>query len=116
MGCMNQCIGCACVMDSCKVVATSCSEVPSVPVSSSGHAHGMPRGPSVGAVLSMEVEPMFLARVSSSTWNASDVEMCKLACHAMRPHALFYVKQLHCYDLVFRGSGELARLVSTVYR
>ena len=61
MGCMNQCVGCACIVGSCKVAATDCSIVSSMPVLSSGFAHGTPRGPTVGTVMSLEVEPMFLA-------------------------------------------------------
>ena len=37
--------------------------------------------------------------------------MCKFDCRARGSRALVHVKQLHGYDLVFRGSGELARLV-----
>ena len=85
--------------------------MPSVPVSSSGFARGMPRGPTVGTALSLEVEPTFLARVANATWHDADVEMRKIACRARGSHALFHVKQLHGFDLVYRGSGELARLV-----
>ena len=83
----------------------------SVPVSSSGFAHGTPRDPTVGTILLLEVEPTFLARVLNATWHDADVEMRKTARHARGSHALFHVKQLHGFDLVFRGSGESARLV-----
>ena len=66
VGCMNHSVGCAWVEGSCKVAATDCSEVPSVPMSSSGFAHGTPRGPTVGAVMSLEVEPTFLAHVANA--------------------------------------------------
>ena len=82
-----------------------------MPVSSSGLARGMPRGPTVGNALSLEVEPTFLARVANTTWHDTDVEMHKIARRARGSHALFHVKQLHGFDLVYRGSGELARLV-----
>ena len=82
-----------------------------MPVSSTGLARGTPRGPTDGTVLSLEVEPTFLARVASATWHDADVEMRKVAHHARGSHALFHIKQLHGFDLVFRGSGELARLV-----
>ena len=111
VGCMNHCVDCACIEGSCKVAATACSKVPSAPVSSSGLARGTPCGPTVGTVMSLEVEPTFLARVSIATWHDADVEMHKIARCARGSHALFHVKQLHGFDLVFRGSGELARLV-----
>ena len=41
VGCMNHCVSCACVEDSCKVVAIDCSKVPSVSTSSSGFVRGM---------------------------------------------------------------------------
>ena len=82
-----------------------------MPVSSSGFARGMPRGPTVGTVLSLEVEPTFLARVANATWHDADVEMCKIAHRARESHALFHVKQLHGCNLVYRGSGESSRLV-----
>ena len=85
--------------------------MPSVPVSSSGLACGTPRGPTVGNVMSLEVEPTFLAHVANATWHDADVKMCKIACRARGSHALFHVKQLHGFDLVHRGSGESARLV-----
>ena len=85
--------------------------MPGVPRSSSGFARGTPRGPAVGTDLSLEVEPTFLARVANATWHDADVEMRKIARHTRGLHALFHVKQLHGFDLVFRGSGELARLV-----
>ena len=92
VGCMNQCVGCACVEGSCKVAATDCSKVSSAPVSSSGFARGTPRGPTVGTVTSLEVEPTFLACVVNATWNDADMEICKFASHARGSHALFYVK------------------------
>ena len=85
--------------------------MPSVPVLSSGFARGTPRGPTVGALMSLQVEPMFLARVANATWHDTDVEMRKITRHARGSHALFHVKQLHSFDLVYHGSGELARLV-----
>ena len=44
-------------------------------------------------------------------WHDTDVELRKIAHRARGSHALFYVRQLHGFDLVYRGSGELARLV-----
>ena len=82
-----------------------------MPVLSSGLARGTPRGPTVGTALSLEVEPTFLAHVANATWHDANVEMCKIARRARGSHALFHVKQLHGFDLVYRGSGELARLV-----
>ena len=78
----------------------------SVRVSSSRNAHGTPCDPSVGAVISLEVEPTFLARVANTTCYDSNMEMCELAHCSRGPHALFHVKQLLGFDLVFRGSGE----------
>ena len=92
VGCMNQCVGCACIVGSCKVAATDCLKVPSVPVSSSGFARGTPRGPTVGTVFSLEVKPMFLAHVANATWHDIDVEMRKFTCCARGSHALFHVK------------------------
>ena len=85
--------------------------MPCVPRSSRGFARGTPRGPAVETALSLEVEPTFLARVANATWHDADVEMRKIARRARGSHALFHVKQLHGFDLVYRGSGELARLV-----
>ena len=52
----------------------------------------MLRGPRVGVVGSLEVEPTFLARVSEATWQHADVEMRKLVRIARGLHALFYVR------------------------
>ena len=82
-----------------------------MPRLSSEFAHGTPRDPVVGTALSLEVEPTFVARVAHATWHDADVEMRKIAHRARGSHALFHVKQLHGFDLVYRGSGELARLV-----
>ena len=98
-------------MGSCKVAATDCSKVPSVPVLSSGFARGMPRGPTVGTVMSFEVEPTFLARVANAFWHDADVEIHKIFRRTRGSHALFRIKQLHGFDSVFRGSSESARLV-----
>ena len=111
MGCTNHCVGCACVVGSCKVAATGCLQVPSIHMSSGGLARATPHGPSFGAVLSLEAEPTFLAHISNATWHDADLEMRKFACYARGPYALFHVKQLHGYDIVFQSSGELARLV-----
>ena len=85
--------------------------MPSMPVSSGGFARWTPRGPTVGAVMSLEVEPTFLAHVANARWYDADMEMCKIARRARGSHALFHVKQLHGFDLVYRGFGESARLV-----
>ena len=111
VSCMNKSINCACVEGSCKVAATECSKAPSVPVSSSGSAHGTPRSPIVGTAMSLEVEPTFMERVAYAMWHDADMEMCKIAHHARDSHALFHVKQLHGFDLVYCGSGESMRLM-----
>ena len=80
-------------------------------MSSSGFARGMPHGPIVGTALSLEVKPTFPTHVANATWHVADVEMRKIAHRARGSHVLFHVKQLHGFDLVYRGSGELARLV-----
>ena len=85
--------------------------MPSVLVSSSGFARGTPCGPTVGTVLLLEVEPTFLAHVANAMWYDADVEMGKIVHRARGSHALFHVKQLHGIDLVYRSSGESARLV-----
>ena len=105
VGCMNQCVGLAQIVGSSQVAAPSCSQVPSVPVSSIGHARGMPCGPSVEAVLSLEVEPAFLTHVTNATWHDTDEELCNFAHCTRGPPTLFHVKQSHGYGLVFRGSG-----------
>ena len=61
--------------------------------------------------MSLEVEPTFLAHVANAMWLDADMEMRKIACRTRYSHALFHVKQLHSFDLVFHGSGESARLV-----
>ena len=78
---------------------------------SSGFARGIPRGPTVGTALSLEVKPTFLARVANAMWHDADVEVLKIAHRTRGSHALFHVKQLHGFDLVYCSSGELARLV-----
>ena len=61
----------------------------------------MPRGPRVGVVGLLEVEPMFLARVSEATWQHSTVAMRKFAKRACGSHTLFYVCSVHGLELVF---------------
>ena len=65
--------------------------MPSVPVSSSEFARGMPRCPTVGAVMSLEVEPTFLECVANTTWHDTNMEMRKIARCARGSHALFHV-------------------------
>ena len=65
----------------------------------------MPRGPRVGVVGSLEVEPMFLACVSEPTWQHADVEMRMLVQRASGLHALFHVPSVHGFEIVFRGTG-----------
>ena len=68
-------------------------------------------GPSVGTVISLEVEPMFLAHVAEATWAEADVEMRKLVRRAQGSHASFHIRELHGFKLVFRGTQGAARLV-----
>ena len=82
-----------------------------MPRSSRGIACGTPHGPAIGTALSLEVEPTFLARVANAMWHDADVKMRKIARRVRGSHALFHVQQLHGFDLVYRGSGESARLV-----
>ena len=59
----------------------------------------------------VEVEPTFLARVSEATWQHADMEMHKFVKRLHGSHALFHVRSVHGLELVFRGSGQAARLV-----
>ena len=49
-------------------------------------------------------------------WHDADMEMRKIAHCARGSHTLFHVKQFYGFDLVFRGSGESARLVVPAIR
>ena len=51
----------------------------------------MPHGPRVEVVGLLEVELMFLARVSEAIWQHADVEMRKFARKSRGLHALFHV-------------------------
>ena len=59
----------------------------------------------------MVVEPTFLARVSSATFDQPYAEMQKLVRRARGTHALFYVRSRHGVEVVLRGTGDAARLV-----
>ena len=48
-----------------------------------------------GHITSMVVEPTFLARVSSATFDQPDAEMQKLVRRAKGTHALFHVRSRH---------------------
>ena len=74
-------------------------------------ARGTPRGTSVAHVLSLEVEPMFLAHVAEATWAEADMEMRKLVQRAKGNHACFHICELHGFKLVFCGPQSAARLV-----
>ena len=74
-------------------------------------ARGTPRGPCDVHVASLEVEPTYLARVHEATWQNADVEMQKPGRRARGSHAQFHIRDLHGFELVFRGSNESARLV-----
>ena len=71
----------------------------------------MPCDPTYVHVGSLEVEPTFLARVYEATWQHTDVEMQKLGRRARGSHAEFHVRELHGFELVFRGTNEASRLV-----
>ena len=58
------------------------------------------------AVLSLGVDPTFLAHVANVIWHGTDAEICKFACHARWPYVLFLLNQFYGYDLVFQGYGE----------
>ena len=62
-------------------------------------------GPGEGVMGSLEVKPTLLARVLEATWQNSDVEMHKLVQRARGLHALFHVRSVHGFELVFRGTG-----------
>ena len=72
---------------------------------------GMPRGTRVEHSLSLKVELMFLARVSEATRANADMEMGKLVCRATRAHAIFHIRKLHGFKLVFHGPQTAAWLV-----
>ena len=65
---------------------------------------GTPREPHVGVVGSLEVKPMFLARVFEATWQHADVKMHKLIRRSRDSHSLFHVCNLHGLELVFRDT------------
>ena len=52
-----------------------------------GTARGTPGVRVVDQILSLEVEPMYLARVHEATWHDADVEMRKLCRRARGSHA-----------------------------
>ena len=54
-------------------------------------------------MLSLEVEPTFLAHVHEATWQLSDAEMQKLVHRARGTHAMFHVGTRHGLEFVFRG-------------
>ena len=64
-----------------------------------------------GHAASLVVEPTFLARVSSATFDQPDAEMQKLVRRACGAHAMFHVRSRHGVDVVVRGTSEAARLV-----
>ena len=81
VGCVHQSSGGTRVEGSCSAAPLLCG--PGVIGQSRGQCCcgtcGGPRGPCVGTVLLLEVEPTFLVRVSDATWQHADVEMRKLA-------------------------------------
>ena len=114
VGCTSAYCGTACVADY-RVEATvadrrSVALKPAQDIYSNG-ACGTPRGTCVAHVLSLEVEPTFLARVAEATWANADVEMRKLVHRAQGSHASFHIWELHGFKLVFRGPQAAARLV-----
>ena len=52
-----------------------------------GTARGMPCARVVDQILSLEVEPTYLARVHEATWQNADVEMRKVCHRARGSHA-----------------------------
>ena len=52
-----------------------------------GTARGTPSARVVDQILSLEVEPTYLARVHEAMWQNDDVEMRKLCCRARGSHA-----------------------------
>ena len=64
-------------------------------------ARGTPRGTRFTHMLSLKVEPTFLAHVAEATWAKSDVEIRKLVCRATGAHAIFHIRELHGFKLVF---------------
>ena len=104
MRCMSACCGTAHAAGSC-VEATvadrqSVALKPAQGLCSNG-AHGMLRGTRVAHVLSLEVEPTFLARVFEAMWADADMEMQKLVSRAKGIHASFHIRELHGFKLVF---------------
>ena len=57
------------------------------------------------------VEPTFLARVYNATWTNPDGEMLQFGRRARGSHALFHVREIHGFELIFWGTNESARLV-----
>ena len=71
----------------------------------------MPCDPSDVHVASLEVDPLYLARAHGATWQNTDMEMQKLDYRAHGSHTWFNVRELHSFELVFRCTNEVARLV-----
>ena len=61
-------------------------------------------------LLSLEVEPSYLARVSDASFGNADLESAKFVRRAKGEHALFHVRSKHGVQLVYRGTGDNARL------
>ena len=113
VGCTSACCGPARAAGSC-VEATiadrwSVALKPAQGLCSNG-ARGTPRGTCVAHVLSLEVEPTFLARVTEATWADADMEMQKLVRRAQGRHAstflshlgvAFHIRELNWFKLVF---------------
>ena len=60
----------------------------------------------MGAVGSLEVEPMFLACASNATWQHADMAFRKILGRASGSHALFQVCQVHGFEPKFRGADR----------
>ena len=114
VGCTSACCGTASAAGSC--VKATVADRRSVALKltqgfCSNGACGMPHGTRVAQVLSLEVEPTFLACVTEATWANADVEMRKLVRRAQGSHANFHIWELHGFKLIFCGPQGAARLV-----
>ena len=64
-----------------------------------------------GHIGSVVVEPNFLARVSTATFDQPDAEMQKLVRRTRGNHALFHVCSRHGVEVVLCCTGDAVRLV-----
>ena len=114
VGCTSACCGTARAAGSCMEATVADRRSVALKLAQglcSNGACGTPCATLVAHVLSLEVEPTFLACVAEATWAEVDVEMKKLICRAQGSHTSFHICEMHWFKFVFRGPQGAARLV-----